>query len=32
MSKEICGKCNGSGEGSYDGSRCDSCKGDGHEV
>lgn len=25
----ICGACNGSGEGMYDGSRCYSCKGSG---
>ena len=24
-----CGDCNGSGEGSYDGSTCSSCKGQG---
>ena len=24
---EICPKCNGSGEGVYDGSRCSKCKG-----
>jgi hypothetical protein len=26
---EICGSCNGSGEGRYDGSTCYSCKGSG---
>lgn len=24
---EYCYRCNGSGEGMYDGSRCDTCKG-----
>ena len=24
-----CGTCNGSGEGMYDGSRCDQCRGTG---
>ena len=28
---EICPDCNGSGEGSYDGSTCRSCKGSGVE-
>lgn len=28
---DICGKCNGSGEGQYDGSCCPSCKGTGME-
>ncbi len=28
---EICGTCNGSGEGQYDGSTCPSCKGSGNE-
>lgn len=27
--EEICGNCNGSGEGMYDGSTCWSCKGSG---
>lgn len=26
---EICGQCNGSGEGMHDGSRCGYCKGSG---
>ena len=26
---EICGSCNGSGEGRYEGTRCQSCKGSG---
>jgi len=26
---EICGRCNGSGEGMYDGSTCSACKGAG---
>lgn len=26
---DICGACNGSGEGRYDGSRCSSCRGGG---
>ncbi len=28
---EICGQCNGSGEGMYDGSRCSACGGSGVE-
>lgn len=28
---EICGACNGSGEGQYDGTRCTSCGGSGTE-
>ena len=28
---EICHRCNGSGEGMYDGSRCGFCKGTGEE-
>lgn len=26
---ELCGQCNGSGEGMYDGSRCGTCRGSG---
>lgn len=26
---EMCGNCNGSGEGQYDGARCSSCNGKG---
>ncbi len=26
---DICPRCNGSGEGQYDGSSCDKCKGSG---
>ena len=26
---DYCGRCNGSGEGSYDGSTCPTCKGTG---
>jgi len=29
---DICGICNGSGEGYWDGSTCSSCKGSGNEV
>lgn len=28
---EICSRCNGSGEGMYDGTRCGSCRGKGVE-
>jgi len=27
-----CAKCNGSGEGMHDGTRCSSCKGSGTEI
>ncbi len=30
-SDEICSRCNGSGEGQYDGTTCGSCKGAGVE-
>lgn len=30
-SDNLCGQCNGSGEGMYDGSRCSSCHGSGVE-
>lgn len=30
--QEICGTCNGSGEGFFDGSTCSSCKGSGIEL
>ena len=29
--EETCGACNGSGEGSYDGSTCYNCRGKGSE-
>ena len=28
---DCCVSCNGSGEGMFDGTRCGSCKGTGHE-
>jgi len=28
-SEQMCGYCNGSGEGQYDGTRCSHCKGKG---
>ena len=28
---ELCGRCNGSGEGMYDGTRCGACGGSGIE-
>lgn len=30
--EDSCGACNGSGEGSYDGSICRTCKGSGVEY
>jgi DnaJ-class molecular chaperone len=27
----LCSRCNGSGEGTYDGSRCTSCNGSGEQ-
>ena len=30
--EDICGYCNGSGEGMYDGSTCYQCKGSGVEI
>jgi len=30
--EELCGSCNGSGEGCADGTRCRSCKGKGVEM
>ena len=29
LEDDICGQCNGSGEGQYDGTRCYRCKGRG---
>lgn len=29
---DYCSRCNGSGEGLYDGSTCSGCKGRGHVI